>query len=139
MSRYPVTINDIRPGITFHYKEDSSDKFHLYIVVTEPDDINGNVCIVSVNITTKRNRGLGADKTVVLEVGDHPFINRSSVIVYRMAAFFSVETLISHINQRRTLGQELDAELLKRIQKGLLDSEFTPEEIREYCENIFDL
>src|SRR5713226_4097921 len=50
---------------------------HLWIVVTEPTP-DTHLCVI-VNITTLRR---GADQTVTLRPGDHPFIRHPSVVRY---------------------------------------------------------
>lgn len=50
---------------------------HLWIVVTEPDPVS-NLCGI-VSVTTLRN---SKDQTVILRVGDHPFIRHESTIFY---------------------------------------------------------
>ncbi len=50
---------------------------HLWIIVTQPDPQTHECAIVSV--TTLRN---SKDQTVILRVGDHPFIRHDSTIFY---------------------------------------------------------
>jgi hypothetical protein len=137
-SNYPINIKDLYPGRTFHYRKDSYSSWHLHIILTEPDSIEGTVCIVVVNITTLRNDRRGLDTTVILDIGDHSFIDRPSVIAYRKAEFFHAQKLVSFINDENSLDDDLDDEILKRIRKGLLDSDFTPMDIWEYCKDEFD-
>jgi hypothetical protein len=50
---------------------------HLWIVVTDPTEESQAVMIVS--ITTLRH---GAEQTVILRKGEHPFIDRDSSVCY---------------------------------------------------------
>jgi uncharacterized membrane protein len=138
MCSYPIDINGLYPGTTYHYRKNSYLPTHLHIILAEPNDIEGTICIVSVNITTQTNTPLGLDTTVVLNVGDHPFIKRPSVVAYSLAVFSPVKDLIRYINDEKSLDDDLDDEILQRIQKGLLASDFTPIEILEYCKDKFD-
>ena len=56
-----------------------NEKPHLWIVVTNPNKENQ---ILIVNLTTLKER---QDQTVVLDVGDHPFVTKASSIFYREA------------------------------------------------------
>lgn len=139
-SLYPVGIDDLYPGTAFYWKRTNFDRPHLYIILTEPDIVESKLVVVSVNLTGKTERGLGSDTTVILDIGDHPFITKPSVIVYKKASFFNVEKLIQYINDERCLEEEdLKDDLLKKIQQGLLDSDQTLIEIYKYCQQKFEL
>lgn len=131
---YPVELADLFPGTTFHYGKNAYNK-HLHIILTDPKDIEGEVLVVIVNLTTKRQ---GADTTVVLDKGDHPFIKHPSVVAYIHAELFSTRTLLNYLNAERSLIDfVLEDDALKRVQQGLLDSEFTPIDVFEYCQDKF--
>jgi hypothetical protein len=136
---YPIEITDLYPGTAFYWKKSIGDRSHLYFVLTDPDEVNGKVVVVAVNITGKTERGLGSDHTVILNVDDHPFITKPSVVVYRRAEFFDASKLVRYINEERSLSaDELDDEVFQKIQKGVIESELTPPEILEYCQQKFD-
>ena len=59
---------------------------HLWIVVTEPDPV--------VSVTTLRN---SKDQTVILRVGDHPFILHESTIFYGDAMIVDAQRLENQI------------------------------------------
>jgi hypothetical protein len=61
---------------------------HLWIVLTDPKSEDPTVVIVS--ITTLRH---GADQTMILGKGDHPFINRPSSVFYGDALLVDVHEL----------------------------------------------
>lgn len=136
---YPVTVKDLYPGTAFYYKKAISDRSHLFFILTEPDEVDQVLVVVAVNLTGKTDRGLGSDTTVVLDVGDHPFIKKPSVIVYQKAEFFKTEKLLRYINEEKSLEvEELDDELFKKIQKGLLESDQTPIKFQKYCQSKFN-
>lgn len=110
-NNYPVSIDDLYPGTTFHYRKDSYSPAHLHIILTDPDTVNGTLVVVTVNLTTRRNTLRGTDTTVVLDSGDHSFIERTSVISYRDAEFFQAQKLLRYINEERCLDDDLDEEI----------------------------
>lgn len=131
---YPVELDDLYPGTTFHYGKNAYNN-HLYIILTEPEDVHGELLVVMVNITTKRQ---GADTTVVLDKGDHPFIKRPSVVAYIHAELFKTAILLRYLNTEKSLvDYVLEDDVLHKIQQGLLDSEFTPIDVLEYCRDEF--
>lgn len=135
---YPVTVDVLYPGTAFYWKKSASERSHLFFILTEPDELDQILVVVAVHVTGKTDRGLGADPTVILDVGDHPFITKPSVIAYKKADFFAVEKLLRYINEEKSLEvDELDDFLFRRIQKGLLESEQTPIRIQKYCESRF--
>lgn len=137
---YPVTADDLYPGTAFYWKKAASDKSHLFFILTKPDEIDQVLVVVAVNITGETERGLGSDTTIRLNIEDHPFIKKPSVVVYKKATFFSVEKLLRYINEERSLEiNELDDELFQRIQRGLLESDQTPIKIQNYCRTRFNL
>lgn len=56
-----------------------NERPHLWIVVTNPNKENH---VLIVNLTTLKE---GQDQTVILNLGDHPFISRPSSVFYREA------------------------------------------------------
>ena len=65
---------------------------HLWIVITEPDPAS-NLCGI-VSVTTLRN---SKDQTVILRVGDHPFIRHEPTIFYGDAMIVDAQRLESEI------------------------------------------
>lgn len=101
---------------------------HLWVILTEPEPGTGRAVIV--NLTTKRPH---SDVTVVLQPGDHPFVQHETVVNYSDARMVETRRLeaaiLSGLCRRH---QSLDARILKRIQDGLLKSPFTPNKIKTY-------
>jgi hypothetical protein len=101
---------------------------HLWIVLLDPEP-SGDTIIV--NLTSREPHHQDFDG--VLNVGDHPFVKRESVINY-------ADSLITDANLIEqtfpsTLGSKhspCSPALLARVQKGLLDSRFTPGKIEDY-------
>ena len=124
-------------GDTFLLPKSSKDTEHLWIVVSEIDATTQKA--VCVNVTTLRSH---SDTTCVLNVGDHPFVNRPSVIFYQDAR----EVDLALVERALTLGiknfvctphEPCSAVLLKRIRKGLIDSKQTPKGIKSLCKKLW--
>ncbi len=100
--------------------------------MTDPDDdTERNMAIV--NLTTLRK---GADTTVILKSGDHPFVKHDTTVYYEDARIASCVPIIALLNAP-SLGYELHDDcsdlILKKIQQGIFDSDFVSEGVQEYC------
>lgn len=99
---------------------------HLRIIVTEP--LAGEVVVVSV---TSRRRN--SENLVVLGPGDHPFIQRESVVAFRYSEIRTVESIEAALaNGQAHRREPIQLDLLRRIRAGLTDSDFTPNGVRQY-------
>jgi hypothetical protein len=99
---------------------------HLRIVVTNPD-LNGRFIIV--NMTTMR---AGADQTTVLKPGDHQLVRHESFVLYGASRMSTVAALEKETEQGLAVRTtpSFSGLTLKRIQAGILNSEFTPPKIQ---------
>ena len=105
---------------------------HLWIVVTDPSEENHIVVIVS--ITTLRR---GAEQTVVLRKGEHPFIDRDSSVCYADARMVDAHDL----EKRATAGQvkthaSCPPKTLEIVTDGILASALTPRKIQKFYESL---
>ena len=117
-------------GDTFLTGDEEDDTLHLWIVLTPPSE--GEV--VTVSVTTKRRR---SETLVELHSGDHPFIVHDSVIAYSYARIRTVEEIEVAVGSGAARLRELISRvLLERICNGLLDSDFTPNGIRQFYKSI---
>jgi len=92
---------------------------HLWIVLTEPNE-EGKVVIV--NLTS----GV-FDQSCILEPGDHPFVRHTSTIRYQKAMLCSHEKLEESVRAGSVRRREPVAmEIVKRIWRGALVSDYTP-------------
>ncbi len=108
-------------------------KPHLWFVLTDPTEKLPEV--VAVMVRTLRSF---TDKTVILDVGDHPFIKHPSSVHYSTATFFRVDAIQHAIQCRQCYLREDMAEgLLQRVRQGLLDSPRTVNVVREHCRELF--
>ena len=102
---------------------------HLWIIVTQPDPQTHECAIVSV--TTLRN---SKDQTVILRVGDHPFIRHDSTIFYGDAMIVDARRLEAEIAAGLALVREkCPPETLKLVQDGIEASPFTRPKILRFC------
>lgn len=117
----------MRRGDTFIIEDEDGLKEHLQVVLTDPDT---NEEFVTTSICTRRSR---MESLVVVKAGDHPFIRHESVAAYRHARIrqlSSVETAISIGAARHN--ERVSDSLLARICQGLVESDFTRNDVRSY-------
>lgn len=117
-------------GDTFLTGDGDEDNFHLWVIVTPANQ--GEVITVCVVTAHKRS-----ERLVVLNQGDHPFVQHESVIAFRHSRIRSVsdieELLHAGTAKRR---DPVSPQLLARIQAGLVDSDFTPNGVRAYFREV---
>ncbi len=100
---------------------------HLWFVLTSPDPVSGLVILVAV--VTERGH---TDRTVRLEVGDHPFIRRTSNVDFGTAKFAPASKLTAALSAGAAeLDSDMSAALLSRVCAGLLSSSRTPNVVAE--------
>jgi hypothetical protein len=97
---------------------------HLWILAAGPD-AEGRIVLVS--ITTLRR---GKDQTVVLQSGDHPFVEHPSCVFYQDAMIADASRLEDWIaGDLAKPFEPCSAELLKLVRDGFNASEFTPKKV----------
>jgi len=127
----------LKCGDSFLIPKSAKATEHLWIIVSEIDAHTGKA--ICVNVTTLRRH---SDITCVLKRGDHPFVVHDSVINYsdaRELPINLVEQAFGAKTQRFVceLHEPCTAELLARIQQGLIDSRFTPKGIKMQCKRLW--
>jgi hypothetical protein len=132
----------LKCGDTLHIskrqtKKGQDETPHLWIIITDADPNTDE--IVMVNLTTHRE---GSDATVVLKKGDHPYIIHDSVVFFHDAKIVQISDLeqlmISYPNLCRKC-DKCSNSVLKRIQAGLLKSEFTHKKVIAFCRKAWNL
>lgn len=114
--------DDFFPGAAFINRQIGSVRAYLWCVLSDPRVDFESIYIV--NVTTYR---AGRDGSCILNAGDHAFIEHTSCVNYREGAVTSLEKLISARRAGLLLLQEpLHVEVLNRIRRGALESQFTP-------------
>ena len=80
--------------------------------------------------TTRRH----TDGTLILDIGDHPFVKHESSVHYSSAQEFKVRAILREVSRGRChLRESMSSNLLERVRRGLLDSPYTVHAIRDYC------
>jgi hypothetical protein len=101
---------------------------HLILVLTDPAGPS-DIVVVTAVVSEKSF----TDKTVTLNVGDHPFIRWPSNVDYGWSRFVPAKRLL-----RGTPQEELSDAILARVRAGLLASSHTANELVSYCRPIFE-
>lgn len=92
--------------------------------------------VIVVSLTSKR---AGSDETVILTAGDHPFITHDTAINYQDSRLFLKADLLDRINKKFfEPGVSFPSDKIKIIQRGLLVSPYTPNDIKSACSSILD-
>jgi hypothetical protein len=76
---------------------------------------------------------------MVLNAGDHAFINRETYVVYGLAKVIDAQKVEAALKADGTMKHKDDcsAELLKRIRDGVFSSPFSRPSIKDYCKGKF--
>lgn len=105
-------------------------QMHWFIILTAAEEHTQNVVIVNADRIKPNGK---FDHTVILDPGVHEFITSRSYINYNMARITSLATLFELIKSGTAVPQSpVSAELLNMIRVGLLKSDFTNNEVREF-------
>ena len=113
-------------GDTAMLPKPGHEREHLWALITAPDPQSGEA--VMVNLTTQRPH---SDTTTILQSGEHPFVDRPTVVFYADARVVNVSTLEGGLRQGFVRQHAaLSPQVLQRIQSGLLTSPFTPEKVK---------
>ena len=127
----------MRPGDTFFIPTPDNPTRHLWIVLTEVTPDGRGYCV---NVTSMGDHI--ANTTVILEIGDHPFIEKQSVVLYAKAANLDIRAIEAVLNNpaSRLRWKQFDCctdELLERVRRGLLVSKHTKRSIKDYCRSVW--
>lgn len=97
------------------------------MLITKPDPQTNEA--IMVNVTTQRPH---SETTVILKPGDHPFVQKPSVIFYADARKVDVQLLDEALRRGSFRAHAtFQSAVLKRIQDGLLQSSLTPKKIKD--------
>ncbi len=117
-------------GDTFLTGDGDEDNFHLWVIITPPSE--GEVITVCVVTAHKRS-----ERLVVLHAGDHPFIKHESVVAYRYSKIRAVVDIEAAMVTGAAKKREAMAEdTVRRIEVGLVESDFTPTDVRYYYNSL---
>lgn len=113
-------------GDSFMLSRPGQETEHLWVLITNPDPVTHDA--IMVNVTTQRPH---SDTTTILNVGDHPFVRKPSVIFY--ADTRVVNTGLLHAAVKRGACQAhatFQEPVIRRIQSGVAESPLTPKKIK---------
>ena len=114
-------------GDSFMLPKPGQDTEHLWVLITRPHPQTH--AAIMVNVTTQRPH---SDTTTILNAGEHPFVQKPSVIFYADARMVDARLLDQSIASGtfRTHAT-FQAAVLKKIQDGVMKSPFTPRKIKD--------
>jgi hypothetical protein len=101
---------------------------HLYIIAEGPDEAGEMICVNFTDATT------AADSTTLCRVGEHPYLQKESVLNYEQAKRFPaarIEELIKSGDLKKH--KQCSDDLLKRIRAGFVASQFAPKWARDFA------
>jgi hypothetical protein len=103
----------VKAGDTFRPADRSID-IHLWVIISDPDQDESNVLIVS--LTTAHSK---KERVCLLNVGDHPAVSHETCVAYDLAKAPS----LGQLEQARDAGllipaQPVSPEILARIRNG---------------------
>ena len=118
-------------GDTFLILGPASGKLHLYIALCDQQGDPPTFIAVPLNTT----RFL-SDTTVLLQSGDHPFINRETSVSYDLLHQFYVDQLLQLEGMGPASGQllfemrqRMRPDILQRLVAGALQSDLAPKKL----------
>ena len=114
----------IVPGFT--YLNVLSEQPHLWFVASTPTE-NGEVVLFM--LSTRRS---GADLSCIIQPGEHPWLTRETVVVYRLGEIQTVNWICKLVeNGFAKIKDAMPPALLQRAQQAALESKYTPRRIQK--------
>lgn len=108
---------------------DNPDLKHLFIVCSDACE-EGNHVLVSITGWTNHL----CDGTTKLGKGDHPFLHKDSYVLYRKARVESSEAISKGVESGLfDCKDDISAQLVEKIMKGLCESIHTPKKVKKYA------
>lgn len=119
----------LKAGQTILLPKPGQATLHLWVIVLAPDPASQETVIV--NLTSQRTH---SDTTVVVQPGEHPFVQHPTVVFFADARIVDA----NHIAAAMKAGtfhthQDCSAALLLKIQQGLLASTMTPQKVKLFA------
>ena len=113
-------------GDSFMLPKPGQETEHLWVLITNSDPATHEA--IMVNVTTQRPH---SDTTTILNVGDHPFVQKPSVIFFADARMVDTRLLDAAVRRGAyNAHAAFQASVILWIQAGLLASTFTPKKIK---------
>lgn len=103
---------------------------HLFAVMN--NKCSGNLCLTI--MITSIKEGKYHDPACVLNVGDHPFIDRPSYLLYRMAETLNAGKISRLVGNNYYIPKDnFPNDTFARITAGIYSSDDTPQRIARYA------
>lgn len=113
-------------GDSFMLPKPGQETEHLWVLITNPDPATHEA--IMVNVTTQRPH---SDTTTILNAGDHPFVQKPSVIFFADARMVDTRLLDAAVRRGAyNAHAAFQTRVILKIQSGLLASMFTPKKIK---------
>jgi hypothetical protein len=113
-------------GDSFMLPKPGHETEHLWVLITKRDPATHDAIMVSV--TTQRPH---SDTTTILNVGDHPFVRKPSVIYYADARLVDTRLLEAAVQRGAFAAHAaFQPSVIARIQAGVAASPFTARKIK---------
>jgi hypothetical protein len=113
-------------GDSFMLPKPGQETEHLWVLITNPDPATHEA--IMVNVTTLRPH---SDTTTILNAGDHPFVQKSSVVFYADARMADTGLLDEAVRRGACDAHApFQAAVIRRIQAGVALSPLTPKKIK---------
>lgn len=126
-----VARDSMECGDTFMIEDEDGCDEHLHVVLTAPSLARE---VVTACISTRRRR---SESLVCVRAGEHPFVTSESVVPYHFSAIRTCAAIESSVKNGTARPKEkASPELVRKMQAGLIDSDFTPPGVRAYFVGI---
>lgn len=113
-------------GDSFVLPKPGQETEHLWVLITDPDPVTHEA--IMVNVTTQRPH---SDTTTILNVGDHPFVQKPSVVFYADARTVNTGLLDEAVRRGACDAHAaFQPTVIHRIQGGVAVSPLTPKKIK---------
>lgn len=121
-----------RAGRSILFSEPPLYKPHLWFILADPDSADKVVAVMLRSVKAY------TDSTLVLGVGDHPFIRHPSAVDYSLAKRLSVAEIRAALKSGRCHPKEdMSRDLLARVRAGLLVSPRTVRALADFCRKLW--
>lgn len=128
----------LKAGDTFFIDSGHTGK-HLFVVLNDPDTVDGygkTLIAVAVSFSTIYPN-VPHDDSCILQAGDHEFITHPSFAYYRETRIIRSTEYVGCIKSGTyTPGKPVTADLLKKLQDGLLNSRFASREAQKCFQEL---
>ena len=131
----------IKPRKTYLITTDEKKREHLFFILT---DVDNNGEFVMVNISTFRDSM--KEEGLILDVGDHPYIKRRSIVLYGYVEIYKYAVFQAKYNLYNSDPEKINKfipktecteVLFEKLKQGLLTSRHTKKKVKEDCKRLW--